>query len=59
MCEFNTFGPVDPAVHYHVNRLAQMLARQLAPLANQPILMQHMNLAITRLVNENNAHFAT
>ncbi len=42
-----------------VNRLAQMLTRELVPQPTQPILPQHINLALARLVNENNAHFAS
>jgi hypothetical protein len=42
-----------------VNRLAQMLTRELATEVTQPILMSHLNLALARLVNENNTHFAS
>lgn len=42
-----------------VNRLAQMLTRELVPQPTQPILPQHISLALARLVNENNAHFAS
>ena len=42
-----------------VNRLGQMLTQELVPDRTQPIARQHLDEALTYLVNENNTHFSS
>jgi len=42
-----------------VNRLGQLLTEDLVPERKQPITPAHLDLALARLANENNTHFAS
>lgn len=42
-----------------VNRLGQLLTEDLVPERTQPITPAHLDLALARLANENNTHFAS
>lgn len=42
-----------------VNRLGQLLTEDLVPERTQSIIPAHLDLALARLANENNTHFAS
>lgn len=65
-----TGQPFEPAVvegiiqetegqPFLVNRLGQLLTEDLVPERTQPITPAHLDLALARLANENNTHFAS